>query len=441
MIIYIACSNILFCLLFPWLFGLLGGRTPEGQPLRSFGFTFAMMVVVLLIYLIFIMFKVFNKFRDAGYYMESPLFMNRRKGSLFITKRLENIGANGSYSLDISEVDEDGGYGADGYADEDEVEDDSCAANEDEAEKYDVNEVAGEYDIGEGVAEEGDYNADVNEDGAEDDSCDTDTEATADTSGDAIIEIVAETEAVGVAEEGDYNADANEDEAEDDSCAADEDEAEEGDYNADANEDEAEDDSCDADEDGAETGNGSCGADGDTDAGIEIVAGADGDEDLTEGLTGKMPVELPPDGFAAIYEMDLSGDMIYAADEAEPDDKDADESKKSVDSGENIDKMGISDDYPDIASMEIPELIYGAFEKVAAGELEQAAEYFVEVLGRNPSKNLEFKVVAKLSYIYREFGLIELALDILESYRSKYGDQIEKGILDEMEDLIDELKS
>jgi outer membrane protein assembly factor BamD (BamD/ComL family) len=108
---------------------------------------------------------------------------------------------------------------------------------------------------------------------------------------------------------------------------------------------------------------------------------------------------------------------------------------------EELGTINISDhDTPNMEKMELSGLIESGFDRMDSGDIEQAAEFFSEALGRRPSKKLEFNIVLKLCHIYMEFGQAELAIDILESYRTKYGDRIDPDVLTEMEILINELE-
>jgi hypothetical protein len=114
---------------------------------------------------------------------------------------------------------------------------------------------------------------------------------------------------------------------------------------------------------------------------------------------------------------------------------------KLVDSDKNIDTISVSDyELPKLEEMGISDLISSGFDRMGSGELEQAAEFFNEALMRRLSKELELNLVAKLCYIYKEIGLAEYALYIVDSYRTKYSGRINQDILTEMEMIIQELE-
>ena len=102
--------------------------------------------------------------------------------------------------------------------------------------------------------------------------------------------------------------------------------------------------------------------------------------------------------------------------------------KNSVDTAQNIDKMGISADL--LGNMDsgsdrlddVDYLVNCAFDSLGAGNLEEAAEYFYNAIDKHPKLGLEVQIAIQLSMIYSEIGHAGLSLDILKGYITKYGD-------------------
>jgi len=98
--------------------------------------------------------------------------------------------------------------------------------------------------------------------------------------------------------------------------------------------------------------------------------------------------------------------------------------KNTVDTIQNIDKMGMTIEFhEDSKTIEINILIDNAFDSLNAGRLEEAAEYFYSAIVKKPSLGLEIKIAIQLGMIYHELGHADLSLDILTNYRDKYQDQ------------------
>ncbi len=102
--------------------------------------------------------------------------------------------------------------------------------------------------------------------------------------------------------------------------------------------------------------------------------------------------------------------------------------EKSVDSEENIDKMGLENEITDIS-----EFIEEAFRLKEQGDLEGAALYYMYVLDRKPSKQLIFWIVLDICVLYKELGQKTLAKDILSGYTEKYSDVMNYDVKTEIE--------
>jgi hypothetical protein len=102
--------------------------------------------------------------------------------------------------------------------------------------------------------------------------------------------------------------------------------------------------------------------------------------------------------------------------------------EKSVDSVENIDKMGIENELTDIDAF-----IEEAFRLKKQGDLEGAALYYLYVLDSRPSRNLVFWIVLDICVIYKELGQESLAMDILSGYAEKYSEVMSYDIRKEIE--------
>lgn len=116
--------------------------------------------------------------------------------------------------------------------------------------------------------------------------------------------------------------------------------------------------------------------------------------------------------------------------------------EKSVDSEENIDKMGIetvSDNNPKedglkaAENLSISECVDEAFRLKELGDLEGAILYYMYALDKNPDKDLVFWVVLDICVLYKSLGQIDLAQEILSSYVESYSDVMDVSIKDEIE--------
>ena len=113
------------------------------------------------------------------------------------------------------------------------------------------------------------------------------------------------------------------------------------------------------------------------------------------------------------------GDALAAADVPEF-------GKNSVDTAQNIDKMGIGTDSRQISKQHNEDidnlnyLVNCAFDSLGSGKLEEAAEYFYSAIDRHPPLSLEVQIAIQLAMIYSEIGHAELSLDILRGYIFNY---------------------
>jgi asparagine N-glycosylation enzyme membrane subunit Stt3 len=137
--------------------------------------------------------------------------------------------------------------------------------------------------------------------------------------------------------------------------------------------------------------------------------------------------------------------------------------EKSVDSGKNIDKMGLEafeQDYfvsdnddknteNDIEENEIDTLedkeldtaeslslndcVDMAFKFKEQGDFEGAILYYMYALDRNPDKDLVFWIVLDICVLYKALGQVEFAHDILSSYVGSFSDVMDISVKDEIE--------
>jgi hypothetical protein len=106
--------------------------------------------------------------------------------------------------------------------------------------------------------------------------------------------------------------------------------------------------------------------------------------------------------------------------------------EKSVDSTENIDKMGIENNIQDSGSMTIEECIDEAFRLREAGDTEGSILYFMYALDRKPPKELTFWIILDICVMYKSLGQQDLALDILNGYYDIYGDEMYSSVKEEI---------
>jgi tetratricopeptide (TPR) repeat protein len=111
-------------------------------------------------------------------------------------------------------------------------------------------------------------------------------------------------------------------------------------------------------------------------------------------------------------------------------------SEISVDTGENIDKMGIENNVHDSDFMTIDECIEEAFRLKAQGDLESAIIYFMYALDRNPAQELVFWIVLDICVMYKSLGQVELAFDILNSCHDSFGNIMDEAVRKEIEENL-----
>jgi hypothetical protein len=111
--------------------------------------------------------------------------------------------------------------------------------------------------------------------------------------------------------------------------------------------------------------------------------------------------------------------------------------EKSVDSEENIDKMGIENNIQDGNSMTIEECIEEAFRLKGSGDCEGAILYYMYALDKQPNKELTFWIILDICVLYKSLGLQEMALEILNNYYTVGGvfdefskEEIEKNLFE-----------
>lgn len=104
----------------------------------------------------------------------------------------------------------------------------------------------------------------------------------------------------------------------------------------------------------------------------------------------------------------------------------------SVDSNENIDKMGIENNVHNRNSLTIEDCINEAFRLKGTGDLESAILHYMYALDKKPGKELTFWIILDICVMYKSLGQNELALDILNSYYETYGDTMDVSLKDEI---------
>lgn len=104
----------------------------------------------------------------------------------------------------------------------------------------------------------------------------------------------------------------------------------------------------------------------------------------------------------------------------------------SVDSNENIDKMGIENIVHNRNSLTIEDCINEAFRLKGAGDFESAILHHMYALDRKPNKELTFWIILDICVMYKSLGQQELALDILNSYYETYGDTMDIAVKEEI---------
>jgi len=112
--------------------------------------------------------------------------------------------------------------------------------------------------------------------------------------------------------------------------------------------------------------------------------------------------------------------------------------EKSVDSAENIDKMGIENRVYDSEAMTIEECIDEAFRLKQTGDFEGAILYFMYALDKKPQRELTFWIILDICVMYKSLGQQDLALEILNGYYEAYGDTMDVRLRDDIiRDLTD----
>jgi hypothetical protein len=110
----------------------------------------------------------------------------------------------------------------------------------------------------------------------------------------------------------------------------------------------------------------------------------------------------------------------------------------SVDSSENIDKMGIENIVQNSKVPTIEGCIEEAFKLKETDDVEGAILYFMDALDKNPCKELTFWIVLDICVLYKNLGQAELAYDILNSYHDAFGDLMDATVKEEIEsNLLD----
>ena len=123
--------------------------------------------------------------------------------------------------------------------------------------------------------------------------------------------------------------------------------------------------------------------------------------------------------------------------------------EKSVDTEQIIDKMGSENDVDKDQNIEMPDaesavLVQAAGEDVLScieeafrlkndGDLEGSILYYMYALDRNPENELIFLIILDICAMYKSLGQIELARDILMSYSTHYGNQMDPSVRAEIE--------
>jgi hypothetical protein len=106
--------------------------------------------------------------------------------------------------------------------------------------------------------------------------------------------------------------------------------------------------------------------------------------------------------------------------------------EKSVDSEENIDKMGIENIIYNKDSITIEECIEEAFRLKETGDCEGAILYYMYALDKKPNKELTFWIILDICVLYKSLGQLETALEILNNYYM-LGDIIDESSKEEIE--------
>ncbi len=104
----------------------------------------------------------------------------------------------------------------------------------------------------------------------------------------------------------------------------------------------------------------------------------------------------------------------------------------SVDSNENIDKMGIENIVHNRNTLTIEDCINEAFRLKGEGDFESAILHHMYALDKKPNKELTFWIILDICVMYKSLGQQELSLDILNSYYEAYGDAMDISVKEEI---------
>lgn len=113
----------------------------------------------------------------------------------------------------------------------------------------------------------------------------------------------------------------------------------------------------------------------------------------------------------------------------------------SVDSVENIDKMGIENNVHDREPLTIAECIEEAFRLKETGDSEGAIIYYMYALDKKPQRDLTFWIVLDICVMYKTLGQQELALNILNSYYDIYGGIMDISVKEEIEKNLNDIQA
>lgn len=115
--------------------------------------------------------------------------------------------------------------------------------------------------------------------------------------------------------------------------------------------------------------------------------------------------------------------------------------EKSVDSDENIDKMGIENIVQESENLTIEECIEEAFRLKAQGDGEGAILYFMYALDKMPDQDLTFWIVLDICVLYKALGQSALAFDILNGYYDTFGENMDISVRKEIESNLAEIQA
>lgn len=114
--------------------------------------------------------------------------------------------------------------------------------------------------------------------------------------------------------------------------------------------------------------------------------------------------------------------------------------EKSVDSVENIDKMGLeTESIPEevglkaAENLSINDCVDEAFRLKELGDLEGAILYYMYALDRKPGKDLVFWIVLDICVLYKSLGQADFAHEMLSGYVATYSDVMDSSVMEEIE--------